>query len=50
MVKRVAMDLGWKQGRIGVGEHVRGSTWREVARNFKGSTFRGAAKLMMTSG
>ena len=46
MVKKVAMDLGWEEGRIGVGDHVRGSTWREVARSFNGARFRGAANLM----
>ena len=46
MVKKVAMDLGWEDGRIGVGDHVWGSTWREVARSFNGARFRGAANLM----
>lgn len=46
MVKKVAMDLGWEEGRIGVGDHVWGSTWREVARSFKGASFRGASSLM----
>ena len=46
MVKKVAMDLGWEKGRIGVGDHLWGSTWREVARSFKGASFRGAATLM----
>ena len=46
MVKKVAMDLGWEEGRIGVGDHVWGSTWREVARSFSGARFRGAETLM----
>ncbi|MEE8354773.1 MAG: Xaa-Pro peptidase family protein [Candidatus Bathyarchaeia archaeon] len=46
MVKKVAMDLGWEEGRIGVGDHVWGSTWREVARSFNGARFRGAETLM----
>ena len=46
VVKKVSMDLDWEQGRIGVGEHVRGSTWREVARSFTGASFRSAANLM----
>jgi Xaa-Pro aminopeptidase len=40
------MDLDWEKGRIGVGEQVRGSTWREVARSFQGASFRGAGNLM----
>jgi Xaa-Pro aminopeptidase len=46
MVKKVAMDLGWEKGRIGVGDHLWGSTWREVARSFTKASFRGAATLM----
>jgi len=46
MVKKVAMDLDWEKGRIGVGDHLWGSTWREVARSFTGASFRGAANLM----
>ncbi len=46
MVKKVAIDLGWEKGRIGVGDHLWGSTWREVARSFKRASFRGATNLM----
>jgi Xaa-Pro aminopeptidase len=46
MVKKVAMDLGWEKGRIGLGDHVWGSVWREVARSFNGASFRGATTLM----
>ncbi|MDP6048549.1 MAG: Xaa-Pro peptidase family protein [Candidatus Bathyarchaeota archaeon] len=46
LVKKVASDLDWRAGRIGVGEHVFGSTWIEVARSFPGARFRGASSLM----
>jgi len=43
---KVASDLGWEGGRIGVGDHLWGSTWIEVARAFKGAKFRSAEALM----
>jgi Xaa-Pro aminopeptidase len=46
MVKKIALDLGWKKGRIGIGEHVWGSVWRKVARSFHDASLRGAATLM----
>jgi Xaa-Pro aminopeptidase len=46
VVDKMASDLGWDEGRIGVGDHVWGSTWIEVARAFKGSKFRSAEALM----
>lgn len=46
VVEGVASDLGWEGGRIGLGDHVWGSTWIEVARSFKGAKFRSAEALM----
>jgi Xaa-Pro dipeptidase len=46
VVEKVASDLSWEGGRIGVGDHVWGSTWLEIAREFKGSKFRSAEAFM----
>ena len=46
VVVKLASDLGWSEGRIGLGDHVWGSTLIEVARSFKGAKFRGAEALM----
>jgi len=47
MVEKVASDLGWEEGgRLGVGDHVWGSTWLEIARAFKGAKFRAEEALM----
>ena len=46
IAERVASDLDWDGGRVGVGDHVWGSTWIEVARAFKGARFRSAEALM----
>lgn len=45
-VAKLASDLGWSEGRVGLGDHVWGSTLIEVARAFKGAKFRGAEALM----
>ena len=46
MVGKVASDLGWDGGRIGVGANLWGSTWLEAARAFKGARFRRGEALM----
>ncbi len=42
----MASELNWDGGRIGLGDHVWGSTWIEVARAFRGAKFRSAEALM----
>ncbi len=46
VVEKVASDLNWDGGRVGLGDHVWGSTWIEVARAFSGAKFRSAEALM----
>ena len=46
MVGKVASDLGWDGGRLGVGASLWGSTWLGVARAFKGARFRRGEALM----
>jgi Xaa-Pro dipeptidase len=46
VAERVASDLDWDGGRIGMGNHLWGSTWIEVARAFKGAKIRSAEALM----
>jgi Xaa-Pro aminopeptidase len=46
IVAKLASDLGWSEGRVGLGDHVWGSTLIEVARAFKGAKFRGAETLL----
>ena len=46
VVEKLASDLNWDGGRIGLGDHVWGSTWIAVARAFRGAKFRSAEALM----
>jgi len=46
VVAKLTSDLGWSEGRVGLGDHIWGSTLIEVARAFKGAKFRGAEALM----
>ncbi|UCH57034.1 MAG: aminopeptidase P family protein, partial [Candidatus Bathyarchaeota archaeon] len=46
LVRRVVSDLGWKGARVGLGDHVWGSTWLEVARAVKGAGFQSAEAFM----
>ena len=46
VVEKVAADLDWGEGRVGVGDHVWGSSWIEIARAFRGAKFRSAEALM----
>ena len=46
VVKQVASDIDCNEGKIAVGDHVWGSSWIEVAHNFKGAKFRNGKALM----
>ncbi len=46
LVRQVVSDLDLKGGRVGLGDHVWGSTTVEIARAVKGAEFRSAEALM----
>ncbi|UCH56800.1 MAG: aminopeptidase P family N-terminal domain-containing protein, partial [Candidatus Bathyarchaeota archaeon] len=46
LVRRVVSDLDWDGGRVGLGDHVWGSTWLGVARALKGAGFQSAEAFM----
>ena len=48
LVDRVVSDLDLKGGRVGLGDHVWGSTAAEVARAVEGADLQGAEALMTT--
>ena len=46
VVKQVALDLDWSEGKIAIGDHIWGSSLVEIARNFKGGRFRSGKSLL----
>jgi len=46
VVKQVASDMDWGEGKIALGDHIWGSSMIEIARHFKGGQFRGGKALL----
>lgn len=46
IVKQVATDIDWSEGKIAIGDHIWGSSLIEIARQFKGGTFRSGKALL----
>ncbi|MGD2200357.1 MAG: Xaa-Pro peptidase family protein [Candidatus Bathyarchaeota archaeon] len=46
LIEGVASDLDWEGGRLGVGDHLWGSTVLDLVRVFKGARFRSAEALI----